>query len=156
MPAWARPSALTATPLRRPTLSKRPVAPVVVEEVGYGVVGHEEVHEAVVVVVGGEDSEAVGLGRVLEAVRLGGLDEGPVAPVLEEEVGLSGQAHGADHGLGPAPPGERALGLPDLLPGGVDVARHVEVEVAVAVGVEEGAAGAPARRLHPGLAPPPP
>ena len=67
---------------------------------------------AVVVVVGGEDAEAVALGRVLEAVRVGGLDERPVALVLEEEVGLSGQAHGADHGLGTASPGERALGLP--------------------------------------------
>ena len=55
------------------------IAEVVVEEVGVRVVGDEEIDEAVVVVVGRDDAEAVGARRVAEAVRLGRLDEAAVA-----------------------------------------------------------------------------
>ena len=51
---------------------------------------------------------------------------------------------------GPVAPDERPLRADDRVPGRVDVARDVEVEVAVAVGVEERAAGAPAAGGDPG------
>ncbi len=127
------------------------VPAVVVEEVGGRVVGHEEVDPAVVVVVGGEDAEAVAPRRVREAVGVGGFHEGAVAAVLEEQVGFAGQPRGAHHHLGASSPGHRSLRLHDVVPGGAHVARHVEVEIAVAVGVEERAAGAPASRRDAGL-----
>ena len=77
-------------------------------------------------------------------MRIGGLDEPGVADVLEEQIRLAGKPDGADHDVRAAAPHERPLRADDRVPRRVHVARDVEVEVAVAVGVEECAAGAPA------------
>ena len=126
-------------------------APVAVEEVGIGVVGHEDVGPPVAVVVGGHHPETVGLRRVGEAERLRRLLEGAVPLVLEEEVGGAREPRRAQHHLGETPPHQEAPGGRDLLPGGGDVAGHVQVQVAVPVRVEEGAPGAPAAGRHAGL-----
>ena len=89
------PSPFTATPATRPTLLEASVAEVVVEEVGVRVVGDEQIDQPVVVVVGRHDAEAVGAAAVGQAVRVGGFDEVAVADVLEEQVGLAGQARRA-------------------------------------------------------------
>ena len=124
------------------------VAGVVVQEVGVRVVRHEQIDEAVVVVVGRDDAEAVGASRVGQTVRGGGFDEASAAGVLEEEIGFAGQARGSDHDVRTVTPDEIAPRLENRVPGRLDVARDVEIQVAVAVGVEERAAGAPAAGRH--------
>ena len=126
------------------------VPEVAIQEVGVRVVGHEEIDEAVVVVVGRDDAEAVGAGRIGEAVRLGGLREAAVPEVLEEQIGLAGQPGRSDHDAGPVAPDERPLRAHDVVPGRLDVARDIQVQVAVGIGVEERAAGAPAAGRHAG------
>ena len=64
------------------------VAEVVIQEIRVRVVRDEQVDEPVVVVIGRHDAEAVGPGRVREAVRVGGLHEPSVADVFEEQIGL--------------------------------------------------------------------
>src|SRR6185503_4817461 len=102
---------------------------------------------AVAVVVGRDDAEAVALRRVDEAVLGALFAERPVALVLEEEIRLAREARGAEHDLGPAAPRQRALRLLHVVPRRADVTRDVQVEVAVAVGVEERAARAPTASL---------
>ena len=130
---------------QQPHALEAAAALVVVEEVRVRVVGHEQVDLAVAVVVGRQHAEAVGLRRVGEAGGRRGLDEGPVAAVQEEEVLLARQPGRADHDVRAVAPDERALRADHVVPGGLHVARDVEVEVPVAVGVEERAARAPAR-----------
>jgi hypothetical protein len=134
-------------------------APVVEEEVSRRVVGDEEVCAAVAVDVDRGHGQGLGHGlfgaRVgdVEAGLAGDLGEGAVAIVEEEEgvgpaVGL-GEAVGED--LAAVDGGDGALG--DLGGIAVDLGRPLEVvadeevEVAVAVGVEEGGAGAPGSHL---------
>ncbi len=126
---------------------ERAVSAVPVEEVRVRVVRHEEVRPAVVVVVRGHHAEAVGTRRVGEAVDVGRLGERAVPAVLEEEVGLARQPGGPHHDPGAVPPHERPLRAGELAPARVDVAGDVEVQVPVAVGVDEGATGAPAGGL---------
>ena len=120
------------------------VPEVVIQEIRVRVVRDEQVDEPVVVVVGGDDSEAVGPGRVGEAVRGGRLHEPSVADVLEEQIGLSGKPGRPDHDMRPVAPDERPLRPHDGIPRRLDVACDVEVQIAVAVGIEERASGAPA------------
>ncbi len=126
------------------------VPEVAIEEVGVRVVGHEQIDEPVVVVVGRDDAEAVGAGRIGEAVRLGRLHEAAVPDVLEEQIGLAGQAGRSDHDARPVAPDERPLRAHDRVPGRLDVARDIQVQVAVGIRVEERAAGAPAAGGHAG------
>ena len=119
------------------------VAEVVVEEVRIGVVRHEQIDEPVVVIVGGQDGESVRARRIGEAVRVGRFLELSVAEVFEEEVGLAGESGGADHDGRSVAPDERATRALHGIPGRLDVAGDVQVEVAVAVCVEERATGAP-------------
>jgi hypothetical protein len=129
---------------QEPDALEAPASQVVVQEVRIRVVGHEEVDLAVAVVVGRDDAEAVGLRGVREAGGRGSLDERAVPPVQEEEVLLARQPRRADHDVGTVAPDERPLRGDDLVPAGLHVARDVEVEIAVGVGVEERAARAPA------------
>ncbi len=135
---------------QQPDALEAPASQVVVQEVRIRVVRHEEIDLAVAVVVGRDDAEAVGLRRVREAGGRGSLDEGAVPPIQEEEVLLARQARRADHDVGPVAPDQRPLRADDLVPAGLDVARDVEVEIAVGVGVEERAARAPAGGRHAG------
>ena len=127
------------------------VAEVVIQEIRIRVVRHEQIDEPVVVVVGRHDAEAVGASRVGQAVRFGRLHEAAVADVLEEQIGLAGKSGGPDHDVRPVAPDERPLRVHDRVPGRLDVARDVQIQVAVGVGVEERAAGAPAAGRDPGL-----
>ena len=120
------------------------VPEVVVEEVGIRIVGDEQIDQAVIVVVGRHDAEAVRAAAIGETVRVGRFDEPAVADVLEEQVGLARQPGGPDHDVRAVAPDERALRALQRVPRRVDVARDVEVEIAVAVGVEKRAAAAPA------------
>ena len=82
-------------------------------------------------------------GPVGEAVRLGGVREAAISDVLEEEIGLAGKPGRSDHDARPVAPDERPLRADDRIPGRLDVARDIQVEVAVGIRVEERAAGAP-------------
>ncbi len=53
----------------KPHALEAAVPEVPVEEVGVGVVGHEEIDEPIVIVVGRDDAEPVGAGRIGEAMR---------------------------------------------------------------------------------------
>ena len=120
------------------------VPQVAIQEVGVRVVGDEQIDETVVVVVGRHDAEAVGAGRIGEPVGRGRFHEAAVPDVLEEQIGLAGKPRRADHDARPVAPDERPLRAHDRVPGRIDVARDIQVQVAVRIRVEKGAAGAPA------------
>ncbi len=152
---------------------ERAVAPVAIEVVGAGVVGHEQVEPAVVVEVEEGHPEAVEAAGVRHPGLPAHVGEGPVAVVVEEMVGGAPEAPGAAHdGLAPIfavgsarsvrgahrGAGGRRFGggwlLTRLASGGRrrrqvleverDVAGDEQVQPAVAVVVPEGAAGGPA------------
>ena len=127
------------------------VPEVVIQEIRVRVVRDEHVDEPVVVVVGRHDAEAVGLGRVGQAVRGGGLHEPSVADVLEEQIRTLREVRpGLTMMCGPSRQTERPLRPHDRIPRRLDVARDVEVQIAVAVGIEERAPRAPAAGGHAG------
>src|SRR5207247_8551513 len=64
------------------------VPEVVIQEIRVRVVRDEHVDEPVVVVIGGDDSEAVGAGRVGEAARAGGVHEQSIAILFEGMDGI--------------------------------------------------------------------
>ena len=144
MPAWARPSPLTATPASEPHALEASVPEVAIQEVGVGVVGHEEIDVPIVVVVRGDHAEAVRAGGIGQTVGRRGLLETAIAQVLEEEIGLARETCGPHHDAGAVAPHERALSADDRFPRRFDVSRDVQVQIAVIVGVEERAARAPA------------
>ena len=76
---------------------------------------------------------------------LGVVAERAVAVVTVEPVLAPAQAERAGHHLDLFSPGRRPPRRQDFLERGVDVVGDVEVEIAVAVGVEEGRPGRPAR-----------
>ena len=115
-----------------------------VEDGGRGVAGDVDVGPAVVVVVEGGDGEAVVSGGLLEAAGFAEVFEFPVAEVVVEDVGGVVEAARAAHD-GHAFPhaacgfsGRRNLGEIE-----VDVVGDGDVELAVAVVVDEGAASSP-------------
>ena len=117
---------------------------VLVEGGGGGVVGDVDVGPAVVVEVGGADAEAVGADGGPHAGLLADVGEGAVAVVVVEDVlaaGKAGRAAGDEHALVGA---GAVFGEGRGLEVEVDVVGDEEVEVAVAVVVDEGAAGVPA------------
>ncbi len=126
----------------------RPVigTPVQEDEVGRHVVGDVEVGPAVVGEVAEDHPEALAAGAA-EARLGGGVFEGAVAAVQVEavglavvDVGMAVRAHAAGDDAADLVVGE----------GEVHVVGHVEVEVAVAVGVAEGRRGAPQGIAHAG------
>ena len=127
-------------------------AQVAIEEVRVRVVGDEQIDEPVVVIVGCNDTEAVRARAVGQAVSVGRFLEPALAEIFEEEVGFAGQSGRSNHDARPVAPDERALGADDSIPGRLDIARDVQVEVAVGVGVEERAAGTPPAGGDPGRA----
>ena len=148
--------AAVAHPRQQGHVGEGAVAVVAVEEVGGLVVGHEDVHVAVAVVVGG--GEAHPLARGIEDPGRGGdVGKGAVTGIAVEDVGRPGEILRA--GIGPqvrrrvlARSGEEvrrqvpAAGVEGVL----HVVGHVEVEETVVVVIEEGAARAPRRVAHPG------
>ena len=127
-----------------PDFLEASVPEVVVEEVGIRIVGDEHIDQAVIVVVGRDDAQAIRAGTVGETVRVGRFDELPVADVLEEQVGFARQAGGPDHDVRAVAPDEGALRSLQRVRRRLYIARDVEIEIAVAVGVEKRAAAAPA------------
>src|SRR5205823_1429720 len=101
------------------------VAAVVIKEIGVRIVGDEQIDPPVIVVVRGDDAEAVGRRGIGETVRRGRFHEGPVAAVLEEEIGLARQARRADHRLWTAAPGEQSLRPGEVAPARAHVPRDV-------------------------------
>ena len=83
-------------------------------------------------------------------MRLGGLHEPSVADVFEEQIGLAGKSGRPDHDLRSVAPGERPLRAHDGLPRRVDVARDVQVQIAVGVRIKERTSRAPAAGGHAG------
>src|SRR5205823_3933154 len=127
------------------------ITQVVIKKIRIRVVGHEEIGPPITVVIRRDDAEAVGLRGIDETMRGGGFREGSIAAVLEEEIGLAGHACRSVHRLWTATPDESALRSDDITPARGHVSRHIKIEIAVTIGVEERAAGAPSRRLHAGL-----
>ena len=99
----------------QPDAVELPVTAVAIQEVGVRVVGHEQVHGAIVVDVGGDDAEAVGARGIGQAVRGGSFAEASAAEVLEEQVGLARQAGRADHDRRAVAPAQRAPGAPQVV-----------------------------------------
>ncbi len=106
---------------------------------------------AIAVHVCRDHTEAIGACRIAKAPLLRHFLEAAASEVLEEEIGLSRQSRWTDHDLRPVAPRQRAFRLEQVVPCRLHVARDVEVEIAVAVRVQEGAAGAPPTRGHAGL-----
>jgi hypothetical protein len=116
-----------------------------VERGGIRVVGHVEVRPAIVVEVERAHAEAVCPARLRDPRRVGDVLERPVSLVAVEDVlaaGEPGRSAGHGHALVAA---EAGVGCRRRLQVHVDVVRHEEVQPAVAVVVEEGAAGPPSR-----------
>ena len=118
-----------------------------VEVVRVGVVGDVDVDAAVAGEVGGAHAEAEARRLVLHPRRERGVDEALAAVVAEEVIGRALEAERPERHRLEAAPGERGPRGQHLLDRDVDVGRDVEVEPAVAVGVEERSTGVPARRL---------
>ncbi len=117
---------------------------VAIEDGGGGVAGDVDIGPAVVVVVERGDGEAVVAVGVLEAAGFADVFELSPAEVVVENVRRAGQAAGTAHD-GDALPhaAEASAGLGSCREIEVDVVGDDEIEFAVAVVVDEGAAGAP-------------
>ena len=124
---------------------------VAIEVVGVGVVGHVEIGAPVVAKVGGPHAEAEAQAAVRHSRLGGGVHEAPAALVPEEMVGCALETERAHRHLLETAPGEGALRVQHVLERALDVRGHVEIEITVAVRVEEGRARVPARRLHSGF-----
>ena len=147
MPACGLPSAESTHPASMPTSTKRAVVQVLVQGAGGGIVGHIDVGPAIVIEVGGEHAEtevAVGLQDAGLRAHVG---EGAVAVVVVEDVGVAvetGRSAGDHHAFVETRAGLRhRRGLQVH----VDVVGDEEIELAVAIVIDEGAARAPARLL---------
>ena len=116
---------------------------VLVEGGGGGVVGNVDVGPAVTIEVGHSDGEGVGADGVEDAGFRTDVGEGTVAVVAVEDVFAALQARRAAGDLDAFVGAAGGLGERGRLDVEVDVVGDEEVEVAVAVVVEEGAAGVP-------------
>ena len=116
---------------------------VLVEGGGGGVVGDVDVGPAIVVEVGDADAEAIGADGVEDARFFGDVGEGAVAIVVVEDVFTTLQAGWAAGDLNAFVGAAGGFGVGRGLDVEVDVVGDEEVEMAVAVVVEEGAAGVP-------------
>ena len=74
---------------------KRAVAIVVIEIVGDGIVGDDEIGPAVVVVVGPHDAETVVADLIVDAGFHGDFLEGAVAAIVVEKIAFAFEAPGA-------------------------------------------------------------
>ena len=117
---------------------------VAVEGGGGGVVGDVDVGPAVVVEVGDGDGEGVGADGLPHAGFFGDVGEGAVAVVVVEDVLAALEAGRAAGDLDAFVGAAGGFGERRGLDVEVDVVGDEEVEVAVAVVVEKGAAGVPA------------
>src|SRR5262249_42286441 len=117
---------------------------VLIKGAGGGVVGDVDVGPAVVVEISGQDPKTVGAVGVEDGGFFGDVAEGAVAIVVIEDVFSTFEARGAtgDHD----PLIEARAGFGNRCGGQVqvDVVGDEKVEVAVAIVVDEGAAGVPA------------
>ena len=116
---------------------------ILVEGSGGGVVGDVDVGPAVIVEVGDGDGECVGADGVPHAAFLRDVGEGAVAVVAVEDVFATLQTGGAAGYLNAFVGAAGGFGKGGGLDVEVDVVGDEEVEVAVAVVVEERAAGVP-------------
>ena len=135
------PCAFSADPESSPSSANVPFVLVDPELVRRGVVGDVEIEPAVAVVVAGRDAEAGAVG-LADAGRLGHVGEPAVALVAVQPIGH--RTVGARAAVV-----ARADRVVAQLVGGdreVDVVGDEEIELAVAVVVDEGGAGAPAAR----------
>jgi hypothetical protein len=111
-----------------------------------GVVGDEEVEVAVAVVVEGARAKPKPSASSRRPGGLGLVDVAAAGVELEVVVGRALNPKGPKATCSWALPVERAPRGEHVRLAAVDVGGHVEVEIAVAVGVEEGRARVPARR----------
>ena len=113
-------------------------------QTGSGVAGDVHVGPAVVVEIAGEHGEAGGF-RSLDSGALGHVGEPPTSVVVIERHGFGRQAHGAaDHGE-PFPHALPAIaGLGHAGGIEIEIVGDEQVQLAVAIVIEKGAAGAPA------------
>ncbi len=117
---------------------------VLVKRAGGGVIGHVDVGPAIVVEVRREHAESVGSVRFENPGRFGDVGEGAVAVVVVEDVVValqSGRSAGNHDGLVETRARFRHRRGLEIH---VNVVGDEEVELAVAIVVDEGAAGAPA------------
>ena len=129
---------------------KAPVPKVVIQEVRVRIIRDEQVHPSVIIVIGRHHAEAVSLSSIGQSMPISRLDELAVADILKEQVGLARKSGWPDHNVRPVAPDERPTRVHQRIPGRLDVARNVEVQIAVAVRVEERASCAPATGGHAG------
>ncbi len=117
---------------------------VAIEDGWCGVAGDVDIGPAVVVVVERGDGEAVVTVGVLEAAGFADVFEFAAAEVVIKDIGCAGQAARTAHD-GDALPhaAEASAGLGSCCQIEVDVVGDDEIEFAVAVVVDESAAGAP-------------
>ena len=128
-------------------LGERAVVVVLVEGGGGGVVGDVDVGPAVVVEVGDQHAEAVSAGRLQNARFRRNIGEGAVAVVVEQDVLAAIQTGRAARDHQSFIETRAGFGRGHGLEVEVDVVGDEEIEMAVAVVIDEGAAGIPAREL---------
>ena len=134
-------------PSKIPTSSKVPSRQVVVEEVADRVVGDREVGPAVLVIVQRHDAQPLARRPAGDGIR--DLDPGSSRDVGERPVALVAiepivGAEEVERGpVGASQAGEAKVDLEIDGPGPAHIVHHEEVEVTVAVIVEEGGAAAP-------------
>src|SRR5207237_7887126 len=68
---------------------KRAIVLVAVEEVWAGVVGHEQIRPAVVIVISPDCPEAITMFRIVNSSFLGNVFEGAIAAIMKQEIALA-------------------------------------------------------------------
>ena len=86
---YAPPQAEVADVMAATPLEAAP-AQVAIQKIRIRVVGHEDIDQAVVIVVSRDDGKAVGACLVGETERFGGVCEAAIPDVLEKQIGLTG------------------------------------------------------------------
>ena len=147
MPACGLPSALSTQPASSPTSANLPFFQVLVHERLRGIVGDVDVGPAIIVEVADADTESVGAAHFGDARAFGHVRKRAVAIVVVEDVGVavqSGRPARYHHGFIEA---GSALGNWRRLQIEINVVGDEEIELSVAIVIEEGAACSPADSL---------
>src|SRR5882724_1684748 len=120
---------------------------VLVEGGGGRIVGYVDVGPAIVVEIGGQHAEAVSAGRFQYAGFRRNIREGSIAVIVEQNIFAAIETRWATRDFQSFIETRAAFRRRDGLDVEIDVVGDEQVEMAVTVVVEEGAAGIPAREL---------
>src|SRR5205807_9628389 len=125
---------------------------VVVQIVGHGVVGDQEIGPAIVIVIGPHHAQAIVTNVIVDAGLDRNLFKGAVTTIVVEKVGFAFEAPGTALYENAFEPAEFvAAELRKIIHVQVGIAGHEQVHVAVAIVISPGCAGAETSTANSGL-----